>query len=284
MSVNGKTIREDIARARAYAAKNDYLKTLASLARAVNGVTGSKVFGREKFEVQALLEEAIKDLNGMTMIRKLFPNGLSYVRGKEKLFYQTLRRLHDKLKEAIEKSKVARQRKRLGVLDDNLLKAQELISKGDPLEARKIFRKASEYYSDIEGIDSDIGNRLLMGGLPGEAVEYFKRGLERNGSDQRAHGGLIAAFEAQGELDKAADAVKDAMRRLGGTESLMLKLAKISLSRRDWAEAHRQAQGVLERNPLNADAKKILKRVEPKIFNAAGKVSKGKGGAIKLDF
>lgn len=284
MSVNAKTIREDIARARAYAAKNDYLKTLATLARAVNGVAGSKVFGREKFEVQALLEEAIKDLNGMAMISKLFPNGLTYVRGKEKVFFQTLRRLHDKLKEAIEKSKVARQRKRLGVLDDNLIKAQELIRKGDPLEARKIFRKASEYYSDIDGLDSDIGSRLLVGGLPGEAVEYFKRGLERNGSDQRAHSGLISAFEAQGELDKAADAVKDAMRRLGGTENLMLKLAKISFERRDWSEAHRQASGVLERNPLNAEAQKIVKRVEPKIFNATGKMAKGKGGSIKLDF
>ncbi len=281
MSVNAKSIREDIARARAYAAKNDYLKTLACLARAVNGVTGSKVFGREKFEVQALLEEAIKDLNGMKMIRKLFPNGLSYVRGKEKVFYQTLRRLHDKLKEAIEKSRIARQRKRLSVLDDNLIKAQDLIRNGDAIEARKIFRKASEYYTDIDGLDSDIGTRLLMGGMPGEAVEYLKRGLDRNGGDQRAHSGLIAAFEALGEMDKAADAVKEAMRRLGGSESLMLKLAKISFARRDWVEAHRQASGVLERNPLNADAKKIAKRVEPKIFSATDK--KSKGGPIKLD-
>lgn len=285
MSVNAKTIREDIARARAYASKNNYLKTLAALARALHGLTGSQVFGREKFEVQALLEEAIKDLNGMKMIQKLFPSGLKYVRGKEKQFLITLQRLYDKLKEAMEKSKVARQRKRLNVLDDNLIKAQELLKKGEHLEARKIFRKASEYYTDIEGLNSDIGSRLLLGGLPSEAVEYFKKALEQYASDQRAHSGLISCFEAMGELDKAAEAVKDAMRRLGGTESLMLKLAKISLSRRDWGEAHRQASAALERNPLNTEAEKIVKKVEPKIFSATErKGGAKKGGAIKLDF
>lgn len=283
MSVSAKTIREDIARARAYAGKTNYLKALSALARALHGLNKSQVFGREKFEVQALLEEAFKDLNGMKMIQKLFPQGIKYTRGKEKAAYIILKRLHDKLEEAMEKSVLARQRKRLGVLDDNLIKAQDLIKKGEQLEARKIFRKASEYYTDIEGLDSDIGTRLVMGGLPAEAVEYFKKALERYASDQRAHNGLIMAYEAMGELDKAAEAIKDAMRRLGGTESLMLKLAKISLERRDWSEAYNNAKGVVDRNPLNSEAEKIVKKVEPRIFGSSGP-RKGKGGPIKLDF
>ncbi|WP_147822518.1 hypothetical protein [Salidesulfovibrio onnuriiensis] len=284
MSVSAKTIREDIARARAYAAKNNYLKTLAALARALQALNGSQVFGREKFEVQALLEEAFRDLNGMQMIQKLFPKGINYARGKEKTAYITLKRLHEKLEEAMEKSKLARQRKRLSVLDDNLIKAQELIKKGDALEGRKIFRKASEYYTDIDGLDSDIGNRLLMGGLPGEAVEYFKKALDKYASDQRAHNGLIMAFEAMGEMEKAAEAIKDAMRRLGGTESLMFKLAKISLERRDWTEAYNNAKSVLERNPLNTEAAKIVKQVEPRIFGSSGRKPGKKGGPINLDF
>lgn len=284
MSVSAKTIREDIARARAYAAKDNYLKALAALARALQGLNGSQVFGREKFEVQALLEEAFRDLNGMKMIEKLFPKGIKYQRGKEKAAYVTLKRLHDKLEEAMEKSKLARQRKRLAVLDDNLLKAQELIKKGDPLEGRKLFRKASEYYTDIEGLDSDIGTRLLMGGLPGEAVEYFKRALDKYASDQRAHNGIIMAYEALGEMEKAAEAIKDAMRRLGGSESLQLKLAKISVERRDWSEAYNNAKSVMERNPLNTEAEKIIKQVEPRIFGSAGRKPGKKGGPIKLDF
>ncbi len=283
MSISAKTIREDIARARAYAGKNNYLKTLAALARAIHALNGSQVFGREKFEVQALLEEAFKDLNGMQMIQKLFPKGITYTRGKEKAAFVTLKRLHDKLEEAMEKSKLARQRKRLAVLDENLIKAQELIKKGEQLEGRKIFRKASEYYTDIDGLDSDIGNRLLIGGLPAEAVEYFKKALDKYASDQRAHNGIITAYEALGEMEKAAEAIKDAMRRLGGSETLMLKLAKVSVERRDWSEAYNNAKAVLERNPLNADAEKIVKQVEPRIFGTSGRKS-GKSGPIKLDF
>lgn len=284
MSISAKTIREDIARARAYAGKNNYLRTLAALARALEALNNSQVFGREKFEVQALLEEAFRDLNGMQMIQKLFPAGIKYVRGKEKVAFITLRRLHDKLEEAMEKSKLARVRKRLAVLDENLIKAQELIKQGEHLEGRKLFRKASEYYTDIDGLDSDIGNRLLMGGLASEAVEYFKRALEKYASDQRAYNGLIMAYEAIGELEKAAEAIKDAMRRLGGTESLLFKLARISLERRDWTEAYNNAKSVLERNPLNMDAEKIVKQVEPRIFGSSGRKSGKKGGPIKLDF
>lgn len=285
MSATAKHIREDIARAKSYIARNDYLRTLESLARAVKGVAASKVFGREKFEVQALLEEVFRDFNEMSMIRRLFPKGLNYQRGKEVQLFRTLNRLAAKLKEAMEKARLAKQREHFAKLDDMLLQAQKYMEDQDYLEARKLFRKASDAFTDVPGLNSDIGTRLMMGGLFQEAAEYLKRAIEQNGSDGRAYSSLIMCYEGLGEAGKAIDTVKDAMRRLGVNESLEIRLAKLHLGRREWGEAYKYAASVMDKNPLNLEAEKIVKKTEPKIYGSAGSKSKGGGGgkSIKLD-
>lgn len=289
MSATAKTIREDIARAKAYIGRNDYLRSLDALARAVKGVAASQVFGREKFEVQALLEEAFRDLNGMAVVKKLFPKGLNYQRGKEAQLYKTLTRLAARLKDAMEKARIAKQREHLWKLDEMLLEAQKHMENENSLEARKLFRAASDTFTEIEGLNSDIGTRLMMGGLLQEAVEYLKRALEQNPSDNRAYGSLIMCYEGLGETAKAIETVKEAMRRLGVNESLEMRLAKLHLSRREWGEANKYAAAVVQKNPLNLEAEKIIKKTEPKIYGAGGKTSPGKssgsgsGKAIKLD-
>ncbi|WP_238528185.1 hypothetical protein [Pseudodesulfovibrio mercurii] len=274
--MTAKEIREDIARARAYAKKNDYLRTLKCLANAIRGMVTSQVFGAEKFEIQAHLEEALRDLNKMKMIRKLFPDGLTYRKGREKAFFQTLMRLHKKLGEAMEKARVAKLRKRLGVLDDNLIKAARLIQAGQPLEARKLYSKIAEYFQDIEGIHSDIGNRMALFGLFAEAVPYLNRALEIQNSDMRAHNALILCYEGLHENDKAMAAIKDAMRWLGPSENLYLRLAKLHLQKREWGEVFNNAKAAYDRNPLNTEAARLMKQAEPKIFSGTKS-----GGAAK---
>lgn len=281
--VTAKSIREDIARSKAYANKNDYLRTLECLARAIRGLATSQVFGAEKFEIHAQLEEAMRDVNKMAMIKKLFPKGLNYQKGKEKPFYTTLIRLHKKLGEAMEKARLTKQRKRLSILDDNLIKAGALVKKGDQLEARKLYRKISENFQDIEGIDSDIGNRLAQFGMFPEAAEYLNKVLEKTPSDVRAHNALILCYEGMHEPDKALEAIKEAMRRVGASENLYVRMAKIYFEKREWGEVYNAAKSAFDRNPLNAEAEKLMKRAEPKIFSGksggAKPAAKGKGKA-----
>lgn len=264
-----KEIREDIARSRAYAKKNDYLKTLSCLANAVRGLVTSQVFGAEKFEIQSHLVESLRDLNKMKMIRKLFPAGLKYQKGKEKAFYQTLERLHKKLGEAMEKARVDRLRKRLGVLDGNLIKAGQLVKVGTPIEARKLYAKISEYFADIEGINSDIGNRMVTMGLFQEGIPYLRKALEKQNTDARAHNALILAFEGMHETEQAIAAIKDAMRWLGPSENLYLRLAKLHLAKAEWGEVFNNAKAALDRNPLNTEAARLMKQAEPKIFSGS---------------
>ena len=284
--VTAKEIRENIARSRAYAKKSDYLRTLQCLANAIKGLVTSQIFGAEKFEIHAHLDEALRDLNKMKMIKKLFPGGLKYQKGKEKSFYQTLMRLHKKLAEAMEKARVTKLRKRLAVLDDNMIKAANLVKADQPLEARKLYRKISEYFQDIEGIDSDIGNRLATFGMFAEAVEYLKKTLEGHQNDVRAHNAIIMCYEGMNEVDKAMEAIKNAMRYVGASEGLYLRMAKLHLTKREWGDVYNNAKSALDKNPLNAEAKKLMKQAEPRVFTSSSgtattKSAKGKTQAKK---
>lgn len=265
--VSAKSIREDIARAKSYAKKSDYLKTLSCLARAIRGLLTSQVYGAEKFEIYSHLDEAMRDLNKMAMIKRLFPKGLNYQKGKEKAFYNTLMRLHKKLGEAMEKARLTKQRKRLAVLDDNMIKAAALVKAGNQLEARKLYRKISEYFQDIDGIDSDIGNRMTQFGMFAEALEYLTAVLKKTPSDIRANNAIILCYEGMHETDKAIDAIKETMRWVGASENLYVRLAKLHLEKREWGEVYNYAKAAHDRNPLNSDAEKLMKKAEPKIFS-----------------
>lgn len=291
-----KDIKENIARAKSYIQRNDYLRTLKCLALALQDLLRSQVFGREKFEIAALLDEALSDLNRMKMIKRLIPDGIRYERGKEKLLHQKFVRLHGTLEAAIKKAKLEQTRKSLMQLDELLIAGQQHLEKGEQLEGRKLFRKASEHFGHVEGINSDIGNRLLMAGLAQEAMDYLQKAVEVDPKDRRAYPLIVRAWELLGELDKAEDVVNDTMRRFGANESLHLKLAQIAMAKRDWSKAHDAAQAVLNINPLHPEANKIVKKVEPRIFagggsrrptaakgKAPGGAKKAPGKAIKLD-
>jgi len=266
--MTAKEIREDIARAKAYANKSDYLRTLACHANAIKGLATGQIFGAEKFEIHSHLDEALRDLNKMKMIKKLFPAGLQFQKCREKTFYMTLTRLHKKLGEAMEKARITKQRKRLAVLDDNMIKAAKLIKAGNQVEARKLYHKIAEFFQDIEGIDSDIGNRLTTFGMFQEAVPYLQKAIEAQNTDVRAHNALILCYEGMNEVEKAMAAIKEAMRWLGTSENLYLRMAKMHLKKREWGEVYNNAKGALDKNPLNAEAAKLVKQSESKIFSS----------------
>lgn len=289
MSIEAKNIREDIARSRAAAQKNDLVRTLEHLRDAVYGTVNAKVFGRERFEVEALTVEAIKDLNQLKTMKKVMPKGLTYRKGKERELYTTLKRLHSKLKQAIEAARVRKLRQSMAQLDVMLGQAGKHMKAKEEMEARKLYRKAADTFTEIPGLLSDIGTRMVMGGLVSEAVEYLSRSLEINSRDARAHQSLIMCYEGLGELPKAEDAVNNAIKYLGASEPLYLKLGALAVAQTKWDVAMDAAERVLKNNPLSKDAKKIAAKAKPKVYRStsgtkAGSAQPGaaaKGASLK---
>ncbi len=273
MKEDAKAIREHVARAKAYASRFEILKTLSSLCDALKMLNTSTVFGREKFEVEILIDEVLRTLSGMSQLKSIFPNGLSLKKGQEAKLYKTLRAIHDKIQTAIEQAEMEKMREYKLSIDKAILAGQKLLDAKNFVEAKRIFRKAADKFADEPGIDQDIGGRLIRAGLPQDALEYLEAAIQKDPRDPRPYTHLVMAYEMLGELEKGIELTRDALRNFGPNDRTYLIQARLFFKLKKWDEAFDAAEAALAINPLAAAAQKIIDKVKPRIF--------GKGKGVK---
>lgn len=274
MKENVKEIKEHVARAKAYANKYDIVRSLGSLCDALRVLTTSQVVGREKFEIEILINEVLATLSGMSQLKSIFPNGISLKKGQEKPLLKRLSVLHAKIKEAIENAEREKMRAYKVSIDKAILGAQKLLDKGDEAEAKKAFRKAADKFSKEPGVFQDVGSRMLKGGLIQESIEYLEAAIEQDPRDARPYGYLVTALEGLGELEKAEEVTKDALRNFGPNDRTYLILARLYMQMKKWDEAYDAAKAALDHNEFCKEAKKIMDKVAPRIFGKGGKKEK----------
>lgn len=264
-----KTVKEHIARAKAYAGRPDIIRTLDSLAAALKVYIPTPLVGRDKAEIEILFAELMRTLNGVSQMKSLFPAGLSFKRGQEKQLLELAVKTNERIRTAIGRAEVNKVRGYKNSIDKAILAGQKLLDEKNLVEARKIFRRASEEFADEPGVFQDIGSRMLMGGMVQESVEYLERAIETAPRDPRPYGFLVAAYEGLGELEKAEGAVKNALKNFGPSDRIYLRMAKLYLKMKRWDDAYNSAEAALSLNPLSREAKKVMEQVEPRIFGGS---------------
>lgn len=261
-----KSIKENIARAKSYGQRKDYMRCLHALSLSLDELASSQVFGREKIEIGILIDEVFRQLMGMEELERVLPRSLKYVKGQEKKLAAVLMKIHDTIKNALEKAAVEKVRKQKNQIDKFVLVGQKFLMEKDVKEAKKYFRKITEAFPEERGLLQDVGSRLVKSGFPSEGVEYLERSIVKIPSDSRPYISLLTAYEMMGEQDKALEVIKDIVRRFGANESIYIRQAKLFLGKRMYTEAYDAAAAALKANPLNREAKKISDKLGPKIF------------------
>lgn len=283
-----KSIKENIARAKAYGQRKDYMRCLHALSLSLDELSSSQVFGREKFEIGILIDEVFRQLMAMEELKRVLPRGLKYTKGQEKKLAAVLMKIHDTIKNALEKAAVEKVRKQKNQIDKFILSGQKFLMEKNVKEAKKYFRKITEAFPDERGLLQDVGSRLVKSGFPSDGVEYLERAIEKTPSDSRPYISLLLAYEMMTEQEKALEVIKDIVRRFGANESIYVRQAKLFFTKRMYTEAYDAAAAALKVNPLNRDAKKISDKLGPKIFGrgytpgaSAGemKAAKSSGGS-----
>ena len=261
-----KSIKENIARAKSYGQRKDYMRCLHALSLSLDELASSQVFGREKFEIGILIDEVFRQLMAMEELKRVLPRGMKYVKGQEKKLAAMLMKIHDTIKNALEKAAVEKVRKQKNQIDKFVLAGQKFLMEKNVKEAKKYFRKITEAFPAERGLLQDVGGRLVKSGFPADGVEYLERAIEKNPSDSRPYISLLLAYEMMTEQDKALAVIKDIVRRFGANESIYIRQAKLFLAKRMYTEAYDAAAAALKANPLNREAKKISDKLGPKIF------------------
>lgn len=290
MDTSPKTVREHIARSKFFLQRQDLLKSLRSLALALEHLSSGQIYGRERIEIDSLMDEAVRLLMEQEALKRVFPGGLTYKKGQERDLAATITRVAEALETVLGKARLEERRRQLAELDELIISGQAELDQKHPLEARKHFRRAADLYGDEPGVLADIGHRLVLAGLAAEAAEYLQKGIEAAPGDMRAYGALAQCHDALGEGEKAEEVLRAAQGRFGPSEALNLRLAKGALERRRWNEALVHAQTVLKLNPQNQEAHRLAAAASERVYGTPqGYLNEeprpvGAAREIKLDF
>lgn len=266
MDTSPKNVREHIARSKFFLQRKDLLKSLKSLGLALELLGSGQIFGRERIEIDILMEEAVRMIMEQSALKAAFPAGLAHKKGKERELSATFIRVANALELVLGKARKEERRKMLAELDELVLAGQAELDRKQPMEARKHFRRAVELCGDEPGLHADIGNRFLLAGLLAEALEYLQKNIEVAPGDQRAYPALAQCYDSLGEPDKAEEVLHAALRRFGPIEAMNLRLAKGALERRKWADALANAKEVLKQNPTNQEGQRLAAAASERIY------------------
>ncbi|GAB6126418.1 tetratricopeptide repeat protein [Humidesulfovibrio idahonensis] len=289
MEASPKNVREHIARSKFYLQRKDVLRSLRALAQALGMLVGAQIVGRERIEIGILMEEAVRLLMEQETMKRAVPGGLAYKKGQERELCLQFTRMADVLEALMEKARVEERRKRMAELDELVLAGQAALDAKEPMEARKNFRRAVELYGDEPGLYVDLGSRLMLAGLVGEAVEYFQKNIEAAPTDARAYNFLAQCQDALGDGTKAEEVLKAALRRFGPNESMLARLAKGALERRDWNNALDNAVAALAVNPNSREGLRCAEAASTHIYGdpkgyLTGQERKASGKTVEINF
>lgn len=269
MPPSGKTIREDLARAKAAFAKNDELRTVQLVVMALRAFVSVKLPSSDRIMVEGLLRESFSNLGKLPQIRKFAPNGIPYVKGQEQKLCSFLIPLVQRLEEELGRENLDAMRERKLRIDHAVIKGGKLLAEGNLLEAQRNFRAAVEDYVDEKGLFPLIASRLIEAGHFKPSFEYIKRAVEESPDNARAYDFLLTAAGKAEEWPLAERILLDAQAKAGAQPLLDQTLAMVEARLGNWAEARSAAKRAVDAAPRLTEAKRVLALAEKKLAEPA---------------
>lgn len=269
MPPTGKSIREDLARAKAAYAKNDELRTLQLVVAALKAFLSVKLPNSDRVMVEGLLRESFANLGKLPHIKKYAPSGIPYAKGQEQKLFSALLPLAQKIEEDLGRENLDAMRERKLRIDHAVIKGAKLLAEGNLLEAQRNFRAAVEDYVDEKGLFPLIASRLIDAGHFKPSFEYVKRAIEEAPDNARAYDFLLTAAGKTEEWGLAEKILHDAQPKAGAQPLFDQALAMVAARLGRWNEARSAAKRAVEAVPGLDEARRVLAMAEKKLAEAA---------------
>jgi len=258
MPPTGKSIREDLARAKAAYAKNDELRAVQLVAVAMRSFLAVKLPSSERTPIEGLLRESFSNLSKLPSVKKYVPNGIPYAKGQEQKLAAFVVSLAKKLEGDLGSEDIEAMRQRKLRIDHAIIKGTKLLTEGNLLEAQRLFRSAVEEYVDEKGLFPLIASRLIEAGQPKAAFEYLKRALDEAPENPRVYDFIVLAAGKGEEWALAERLLLEAKGRGGATALHDQTLAMAAARLGHWDVAQDAASQALTVDPKLEDAKRVL--------------------------
>lgn len=269
MPPSGKSIREDLARAKAAYAKNDELRTVQLVVMALRAFLSTKLPSSDRIIVEGLLRESFSNLGKLPHIKKYAPNGIPYAKGQEQKLCAYLVPLAQKLEEDIGREGLDAMRERKLRIDHAVIKGAKFLGEGNLLEAQRNFRAAVEDYVDEKGLFPLIASRLIEAGHFKPSFEYIRRAVEVSPENARAYDFLLTAAGKTEDWSLAERILLDAQHKTTDQPLLDQALAMVEARLGNWNEARAAARRATEAFPHLTEARRVLALAEKKLSEKA---------------
>lgn len=204
MKDDSKAAKEHIARAKAYFQRHDVLRTTASIIASLRLVLAGKVTGLDRITVDSAVKEVLHNLNRVSEVKKMFPRGIMYAKGHEKLVHDSLVKLFLELKKAQDSESYNEQLTRKISLDKALNRGRRYLSGGSLQDATEAFEEAKSLYVDEHSMFRMIGEWCIECKQPKMAIRYLKKAVAVDPDTSKAKRVLLDAVVATGDKVGAA--------------------------------------------------------------------------------
>lgn len=204
MKDDSKAAKEHIARAKAYFQRHDVLRTTASIIASLRLVLAGKVTGLDRITVDSAVKEVLHNLNRVSEVKKMFPRGIMYAKGHEKLVHDSLVKLFLELKKAQDSESYSEQLTRKISLDKALNRGRRFLSGGSLQDATEAFEEAKSLYVDEHSMFRMIGEWCIECKQPKMAIRYLKKAVAVDPDTAKAKRALLDAVVATGDKVGAA--------------------------------------------------------------------------------
>ncbi len=268
MKPTGKTIREDLGRAKAAFAKNDESRVLRCLVQALAAFVQVKPFGPERTTIEGLFRDVFASLVKLPHVAALVPKGVPYVKGQEQKLAAYMAALYKKVEEEIRRETLEAMRARKLRIDQFVIKGQKFLDEGNLLEAQRNFRSAVEEFVDERGLFPLIASKLIDAGHHKASLEYVKRAIEEYPDNSRAYDFFMTAVATTKDFEGGEKLLRDVLKKTGEQPLLLATLARVLAGLEKWAEVQEAAEKALALDPKLDMAKKMLALARKKAGSA----------------
>ncbi|WP_428562709.1 MAG: tetratricopeptide repeat protein [Solidesulfovibrio sp. DCME] len=258
MPPSAKTIREDLARAKAAYAKNEDLRAVQLVVAALRAFVAVKLPGTDRMTIESQLREALANLSKLPRVLHYAPNGIPYAKGNEQKLHASLAALAQKIEADINRESLDAMRERKLRIDHAIIKGAKLLAEGNLLEAQRNFRAAVADYVDEKGLFPLLASKLIDAGHFKASLEYVKRAVEVAPDNARAYDFLLTVAAKTEEWPLAERILLEAGQK-GLTHPLLDQaLAQVEARLGKWGEAQNAAKRAVEADARLAEAARIL--------------------------
>lgn len=258
MPPSAKSIREDLARAKAAYAKNDELRTVQLVVAALRAFVSVKLPGTDRITIEGQLREAFANLGKLPRVLRYAPGGIPYAKGQEQKLYASLHALAQKIESDINSESLGAMRERKLRIDHAVIKGSKLLAEGNLLEAQRNFRAAVAEYVDEKGLFPLIASKLIDAGQFKASLEYVKRAVEEAPDNARAYDFLLTAAGKAEEWPLAERILLEVQQKGLAQPLLDQALAMVAARQGKWEQAQSAAQRAVAADSRLTEAARVL--------------------------